>query len=145
MLLQLLKRRLTRREFHTMQSRHSFFRWMVFALLVCIPSFAQNSRTIPSTDGQVICEQHIALPVALAPDQPATYIIAGELCAKEDELRSGTTVQLLIHGATYNHDYWDFSKIDGITYSYARPSPLEAFRHWLSICSGLEKVHTRLV
>jgi pimeloyl-ACP methyl ester carboxylesterase len=27
---------------------------------------------------------------------------------------------LLIHGATYNHDYWDFGKVDGINYSYAR-------------------------
>lgn len=103
-----------------MQSRHSFFSWMVLALLACIPSFAQNSRTMPAADAPVTCKQHIALPIALAPDQRATYIIAGELCATEDELRSGTTVQLLIHGATYNHDYWDFGKIDGITYSYAR-------------------------
>jgi pimeloyl-ACP methyl ester carboxylesterase len=29
-------------------------------------------------------------------------------------------VPLLIHGATYDHSYWDFGTIDGIDYSYAR-------------------------
>ena len=29
-------------------------------------------------------------------------------------------VQLLIPGATYSHDYWDFGVVDGFTYSYAR-------------------------
>ena len=58
--------------------------------------------------------------VALARGEPAEFLVAGELCASERELRSGKTVQLLIHGATYNHDYWDFGTIDGVTYSYAR-------------------------
>lgn len=30
------------------------------------------------------------------------------------------TVQLLVHGATYNHLYWDTPDIDGHAYSYAR-------------------------
>ena len=27
---------------------------------------------------------------------------------------------MLVHGATYNYEYWDFGRIDGVEYSYAR-------------------------
>jgi len=60
------------------------------------------------------------LPVALAAGQPARYSLWGELCATRRELSGGTTAQLLIPGATYNHRYWDFGTVDGIRYSYAR-------------------------
>jgi hypothetical protein len=46
--------------------------------------------------------QRVAISVALAPGQPATHVVQGELCATDDELLPGTTVQLLIDGATYN-------------------------------------------
>jgi pimeloyl-ACP methyl ester carboxylesterase len=46
--------------------------------------------------------------------------VFGELCATRPELANGETVQLLLHGATYNHSYWDFGTIDGVSYSYAR-------------------------
>jgi len=68
---------------------------------------------------EVTC-QRADLLVALAPRQPAEYAIAGELCATRQELRQGTMVQLLIHGGTYSHDYWDFGTIGGVSYSYAR-------------------------
>ena len=29
-------------------------------------------------------------------------------------------LQVLLHGATYNHQYWDFASVNGRTYSYAR-------------------------
>jgi pimeloyl-ACP methyl ester carboxylesterase len=45
----------------------------------------------------------------------------------DDELSAGTTVQLLIHGATYNHDYWDFGTVDGTRYSYARDVAAHGF------------------
>ena len=60
------------------------------------------------------------LLVALVPGQSAEYSVSGELCATPDEVRHGTTVQLLIHGATYSHDYWDFGTVGGVSYSYAR-------------------------
>jgi hypothetical protein len=41
-------------------------------------------------------------------------------CAGAAELTAGETVQLLIHGATYNQSYWDFGTIDGVSCSYAR-------------------------
>jgi pimeloyl-ACP methyl ester carboxylesterase len=48
------------------------------------------------------------------------YSVVGELCATSAELRAGATVQLLIHGGTYNHTYWDFGTHNGVRYSYAR-------------------------
>ena len=68
---------------------------------------------------EVTC-QRADLLVALAPHQPAAYAIAGELCATRRELRQGAMVQLLIHGGTYSHDYWDFGTVGGVSYSYAR-------------------------
>jgi pimeloyl-ACP methyl ester carboxylesterase len=78
------------------------------------------------SDDAVTCRR-AALSVALAEGQPANNTVSGELCATQDELRDGTTVQLLIHGATYNHDYSDFGKIDGIRYSYARDVAARGF------------------
>jgi len=79
-----------------------------------------------ASDDAVTC-RNASIPVALEEGQAASYNVAGELCATDDELRSGATVQLLIHGATYNHDYWDFGKINGVTYSYARAVAAQGF------------------
>ena len=68
---------------------------------------------------QVTCRRADLL-VALAPRQPAVYSVTGELCATPRELHHGKTVQLLIHGATYSHDYWDFGTIADSSHSYAR-------------------------
>ena len=71
--------------------------------------------------------RHFTIPVALAPGKPASYTISGELFATEDELVAGTTVQLLVAGATYTHDYWDFGTVDGRRYSYARDVAAHGF------------------
>ena len=88
----------------------------VFALV--LPWLFANAGF--AEDDAVVCRNLTSIPVALAPGQPASYMVSGELCATEDELRAGATVQLLIHGATYSHHYWDFGTVDGIEYSYAR-------------------------
>jgi len=100
---------------------------MAVALLACMPSFAQSLQPITATENAVICKQSAAIPVALVPGQPASYKVSGELCATEDELRSETTVQLLIHGATYNRDYWDFGIVDRFKYSYAQSAARYGF------------------
>ena len=84
------------------------------------------SPVYADTDNAVTCRP-ATVRVAIAPGQPATYTVAGELCATADELQAGTTAQLLIHGATYNHDYWDFGKIDAVRYSYARDVAAHGF------------------
>jgi pimeloyl-ACP methyl ester carboxylesterase len=60
--------------------------------------------------------QPVTIPVALQPGQPTQYVIWGELCLPHGP--TPRTVQLLVHGGTYNHAYWDFGTIDGIDYSY---------------------------
>jgi pimeloyl-ACP methyl ester carboxylesterase len=76
-------------------------------------------------DDAIVCRQYKAIPVVLAPGQSAT--LSGELCATEDEIHDGSTIQLLIHGATYNHRYWDFGRVDDIEYSYARDVAAHGF------------------
>jgi pimeloyl-ACP methyl ester carboxylesterase len=75
-------------------------------------------------DTGVSCRQYDqsgSVPASVEPGgQALPYTIRGELCATPAELRDGSTVQLLLHGATYNHSYWDFGTIDGVRYSYAR-------------------------
>jgi len=62
----------------------------------------------------------VTVPVTIASSRSVVYTVSGELCATAFEKKAGTTVQVLIHGATYNYGYWDFDRIDGIEYSYAR-------------------------
>ena len=79
------------------------------------------------TEQAVTWRQCAAISVGLAPGQPASYVVRGELYATDDELLPGTTVQLLIHGATDKHDYWDFGRVDGITHSYAQDIAVHGF------------------
>ena len=95
----------------------------IFAVL--LPLIIANAAF--AVDDAVVCRTHASIPVALAPGQPASYRVSGELCATKDELGEGATVQLLIHGATYNHHYWDFGTVDGIEYSYARDVAAHGF------------------
>ena len=75
----------------------------------------------------VTCQSGFRIPVALAPGQPASSTISGELCSTWAERFPGTTVQLLIPGATYTRDYWDFGTVGGIRYSYARDVAARGF------------------
>ncbi|MBV9269150.1 MAG: alpha/beta fold hydrolase [Acidobacteriaceae bacterium] len=78
-----------------------------------------------AADDAVVCRNYHSIPVQLASGQSAS--INGELCATEDELLDGSTVQFLIHGATYNHTYWDFGTAGGTEYSYARDVAAHGF------------------
>jgi pimeloyl-ACP methyl ester carboxylesterase len=93
---------------------------LAVAALVAGSSTTAFAHTTQLTPNQVTCRQAAAIPVAIAPGQPARYTISGELCATVLALRTGTTVQVLVHGAAYTHAYWDFGTVDGVEYSYAR-------------------------
>jgi len=105
----------------------TLFNWTVLALCACAPSFSQNSSQELNSDAVVVCQLSGPIQVALAPGRPANYTVSGQLCATKDELSNGTTVQLLIHGATYNRDYWDFGTVNRIKYSYARETSAHGF------------------
>jgi hypothetical protein len=88
--------------------------------LVLTSAILASASAGASADAGVSCVDYSKIPVALAAGQPPSFSIFGELCATPSELANGETVQLLIHGATYNHSYWDFGTVDGVSYSYAR-------------------------
>jgi pimeloyl-ACP methyl ester carboxylesterase len=57
--------------------------------------------------------------VAPAAGEPASYTVAGYFCSSPVGRRA-PVVQFLLHGGTYNHDYWDFGTVGGLQYSYLR-------------------------
>ncbi len=67
-------------------------------------------------DGALRCEQ-VSFPVSLAAGQPADSTIVGWLCARG--AIEGRTIQVLLHGGTYDHNYWDFPLMPE-QYSYVR-------------------------
>lgn len=64
-----------------------------------------------------VIKSRIDVPVVLSDGRP--YTVAGYLYLAPTLTRH-RTLQLLVHGATYDHRYWDGPKINGIDYSYAR-------------------------
>ncbi|HLZ15257.1 MAG TPA: alpha/beta hydrolase [Candidatus Saccharimonadales bacterium] len=56
-------------------------------------------------------------PVTLSPTDPTIYHVTGQLCA--NGLPAGKTLQVLVHGLTYDHRYWDWP-LSPEDYSYTR-------------------------
>jgi pimeloyl-ACP methyl ester carboxylesterase len=61
-------------------------------------------------------KEQVAFPVVLSDGQ--TYSLVGQLY-RRPHLRQ-RTIQVLVHGATYDHRYWDAPDKGGHEYSYAR-------------------------
>lgn len=66
-------------------------------------------------DGDDGCRQY-TIPVRLASGSSTTYNLVGSLCGGGSKHK---TVLLLVHGATYDHNYWDFPLHPG-RYSFVR-------------------------
>jgi pimeloyl-ACP methyl ester carboxylesterase len=77
--------------------------------LVSAPSFAQN----PGKDIKV---DRLEFPVTLPDGSHQT--IVGYLYYQGSY--RNRPLQVVVHGATYNHSYWDFPAVNGEAYSYAR-------------------------
>jgi len=88
-----------------------------------------SAMAAPDDAGNSVkCQYFPEIPVAIGtPPGPAPYTVSGELYATEDELVDGATVQLLIHGATYNHEYWNFGIVNEKRYSYSRSMAVRGF------------------
>ena len=100
----------------------------VLVSLVLVLGFGLGrDASAAAADRQVSCGTFGGIPVTLAAGDPESYSVSGELCATTGELAAGGTVQLLIHGATYNHSYWNFGTVDGIDYSYAQDVAVAGF------------------
>jgi pimeloyl-ACP methyl ester carboxylesterase len=78
--------------------------------LVFPPAAAAQAAGLPA----LTCSAH-TLAVRIADPGPADQDMWGQLCYRGSH--EPATVQLLVHGATYNHLYWNFSYGNGY-YSY---------------------------
>jgi pimeloyl-ACP methyl ester carboxylesterase len=58
----------------------------------------------------------VSIPVSLADGQPKSYSMYGRLCVPAGS--SPATIQVLVHGITYTHDYWSFPDPTGGTDRY---------------------------
>ena len=70
----------------------------------------------PATADDSLHCQPLQIAVALAPGAPADQTVSATLCRPS---KSGGTLQILLHGATYSHIYWDFP-YHPERYSYVR-------------------------
>jgi pimeloyl-ACP methyl ester carboxylesterase len=88
--------------------RFSLLRFVALALVVagaCL-FFTEQAHAAPAFGGVGTCQSYNVTDIALAEGQPAINTIYGELC---NPLRGPShAVQLLLHGGTYGHLYWDW-------------------------------------
>jgi Alpha/beta hydrolase family len=112
---------------HRLDSQSSCWILKVTAGTLAI-AFAAISPSIAvsfSSPKKVTCSNHTQtgfIPGKIVTGgRPLPYTLVGELCSTPSELENGSTIQLLIHGATYSRFYWDLpGTFDGVTYSYSR-------------------------
>jgi pimeloyl-ACP methyl ester carboxylesterase len=93
-------------------AQHTAFRLLVLALFIF--SFAGAAAAAES--GQDIKVERLSFPVTLSDGSPAEVV--GHLYYKGSF--HNRTLLLAIHGANYNHKYWDVPDINGHEYSFAR-------------------------
>ncbi|MCY1075622.1 alpha/beta hydrolase [Archangium lansingense] len=84
--------------------------WMALVLALALPATAE------ATGPRDVKVERREFPVRLANGQ--RYTVVGYLYY-QGSLKN-RPVQILSHGITYNHGYWDLPEIDGRDYSYAR-------------------------
>lgn len=85
----------------------------MLAILVSLSgAWAQTDGSSESSDIKV---DRLVFPVTLTDGQ--TYSVVGYLYYRGSF--QNRPLQVLVHGATYNHGYWDMSSINGHDYSYA--------------------------
>ena len=91
---------------------------VLVALAACasVTPGAIPPRPAPAPAGGPRCQRE-RIPVALADHAPASYHLAGWLCA--DGSPRGRAVEVLIPGLTYGASYWNFP-LDPGRYSYVR-------------------------
>ncbi len=80
------------------------------AVIAVSPAAGARAGGLPG----LTCSDH-TLAVRIADPGPADQAMWGQLCYRGS--REPATVQLLVHGATYNHLYWNFPYGNGY-YSY---------------------------
>lgn len=91
---------------------HAAARLLAVALLL----FSSSAVASADEPGQSIKVERVSFPVTLADGSPAEVV--GYLYYKGSF--NNRTLLLAVHGANYNHKYWDVPTINGHEYSFAR-------------------------
>ena len=86
-------------------------------------SASQAAEPAANKHAAGVCHS-VRLPVALGSGLPANQTISATLCVPH--AHHARVIDVLVHGATYNHTYWDFP-VDYPAYSHVRRT-LEAGR-----------------
>ncbi|MFJ8816402.1 alpha/beta hydrolase [Amycolatopsis thermoflava] len=73
--------------------------------------------TVSAADAEPGSCSDVTVPAAMAPGLPQDQTIYGRLCLPPGP--APDVLQILVHGASYDHTYWDFPGFDG-RYSYTR-------------------------
>jgi pimeloyl-ACP methyl ester carboxylesterase len=89
-----------------------------FLSTAAIAAAAPTRQVVPSGLERMSCLPY-RVPVAIVQGGPESYTMYGELCHRG--LRMPRTVQLLVHGATYQHYYWEMPVQDGTADLYNYP------------------------
>ncbi len=82
---------------------------------VCRGIVASLLWVVPASAGGTRCLD-VELPVQLEPGEGDEYTLRGSLCVPR---RNHGLVQVLVHGASYNRNYWDYP-FENRHYSYVR-------------------------
>src|SRR5438552_11172891 len=95
-----------RKDLFTHRPRHRRYAHWPFliaaaAALAALPATGAQAAALPA----LTCTDH-TLAVRIADPGPADQTLWGQLCYRGTH--EPGTVQLLVHGATYNHLYWNF-------------------------------------
>jgi hypothetical protein len=105
------------------KERHVNHRWisllLAVNLLICFAGFTapvQGSASSAQTTAPMTCKQ-LMYKVTLTPQARTHYRVVGWLCGQAP--LGGRTIQVLIHGDSLNHTYWDFP-LRPQQYSYVR-------------------------
>jgi len=86
------------------------------SLLVLLAGLLFGASVVTRAAGQTTqCKQY-TVPVHVSALDLTTYHVASWLCYNQ---APGSVVQITVHGATYNHSYWDFSCPDCQTGNYS--------------------------
>jgi pimeloyl-ACP methyl ester carboxylesterase len=96
----------------------SVFRLISTAILLAAGTTATDPETAPASAAGNGCRA-VKIGVSTAAGQRADQVVSGTLCTPGRARGRGHAVDVLVHGGTYNRDYWDWPKRYP-TYSYTR-------------------------
>jgi pimeloyl-ACP methyl ester carboxylesterase len=85
------------------------------ALTLGLVGGATGAAAADRPAAEPVCRD-VSIPTGLSASAPQNLRVYGQLCTPRGS--TPTTIQVLVHGGTYSHTYWNFPGFDG-KYSYS--------------------------